>query len=187
MPTAPTPTLGDYIAMWGVQDGLLQQYRVIFITMQSVFLSFAVTSLFAGSAAPAEASALSKSVSPLMLIGDGPVLPIAILAVVAIYVIRQLWVPLCRARADAVSLAQFLALQVEAGGVPEAPVKTLKDFQAGNRKDIEANLIFQGLRKSPGRGKMEIVLPRVFYIAWAAILIVLAFKYGYIALLPRGV
>ena len=186
MATQPNATLGDYIAIWGVQDGLLQQYRVIFITMQSVFLSFAVASLFATSATQADPKVAQGSASQTVLISDGPVLPVLILAAVAIYVIRSLWVPICRARGDAVSLTQFLALQVEAGGPAEPPVATLKAFQAGNRKDIESNLVFQGLRKSQGRAKMEVILPRVFYVAWGALLILLALKYGYLAYLPKG-
>lgn len=178
MATGPKFSVSDYISMWGIQDGLLQQYRVIFITMQSVFLSFAVTSLFSGSNPVPIRIGTPLALSPGQLINEGPLFPVAILAAVAIYVIRSLWVPLCKARADAVSLAQFLALQVEAGGALEAPVATLKAFQAGNRKDIEANLMFQGLRKSPGRTKMEVVLPRVFYVAWGAVFLLLALKYG---------
>jgi len=146
--TKPTPaTLESIIALWSVQDGLLQQYRVIFVTLQSILISFA--------------GAIYTS--------STTVLPAVILAVIAAYGL-VLWRTVCRARGEAVYVAQALALKVERGESVFAPVEQLKNFQRTDGQSMDKDKDFLALHGGAHRtrSKLETNLLFLFAGAWVA-------------------
>ncbi|MCP1499112.1 hypothetical protein J2Y86_003819 [Pseudomonas migulae] len=144
-------------SLWGIQESLLQAYRSIFITAESIIISVAAT------------IATSSPVSALMLTFLG---------------CFQLWMwhRVCANRAKDVSFTQWLLARAEEGADVSAPLACFKRFQAGNVitindrsvwRDIEKAMVshvhdeqFIAMTNSPTRRWMEIYLPLLFLLLW---------------------
>lgn len=70
-----TTIYNQIIAMWDIQDSLLQSYRNIFLTSQSIIFAIAV----------------------FIVSGSNPYLG-SLLFVVGIFMIFWLWIPICKSR-----------------------------------------------------------------------------------------
>lgn len=145
-------SMSNLLTLWNIQDSLLQQYRVIFVTMQSILI--AVGGLTIDATKPA-----------VVLISIG------ILALATIY----LWWELCRARGRSVHFVQHLILKAERGEIITKPLDRLKLFQEANCPDIDD----QDFRRVRGKGnpsenltrwRMDTTLPLMFALAWVLIL-----------------
>lgn len=145
-PTQPKPVTIEYLAsLWGTQDALLQQYRVIFVTVHSILVSFGGLVLFR-----------ENNLGPM----------IAISAIVA--VTMYLWLSVCRPRARSVFFCQGMLLRAESGESITQPLQKLKDFQGlsanDQRKDQSVALLTGKGTKT--RNKMDTILPLVFVVGW---------------------
>lgn len=155
-------TTGELMDLWSIQESLLQSYRSLFITVQSIIVAVA-------------AVVTDQPGSALFLVALGIVLLVA-------------WHQVCRDRAEDVSFAQWLVLQSERGVEIPSPLDTFKQFQDGktitfgNRqvwrtrqskgsakatgsRDIE----FDKMLQSKTRKWMESRLPIAFLILWVLV------------------
>lgn len=152
------------ISLWGIQEALLQQYRTIFITMQSIFIAVA-------------ASVFQRT---------NPWLPMSLLFALAMFTL-WLWLSTCNKRGRAVYFCQFLALKAEAGEIIPDPLKTLKDLEAGELLDtkITRDALYLSLFQNKLRTKMQVMLPWVFVGAWVLLWIDIFWQHWFLALIPR--
>jgi hypothetical protein len=155
-------SLPELIGLWGVQDGLLQQYRTIFITMQSIFIAVAAALL----------QAKEPWISTVLL---------TVLGVVTLY----LWVTICLKRGQAVYCVQYLCLRAEQGQPLSAPIRILKEFQDGHHKEIERDPQYRALLGGSTRKKLEVVLPSLFVVAWIFLWLILLLQHYNVIVLPR--
>ena len=149
MKTKPS-SHSDILALWGIQESLLQQYRGIFITMQSILLAVSV--------------AIPKPSEHLI-----PFMTLFILGLLGLW----LWVTICARRGRAVYLCQFLVLKSEDGEVVNNPVKVIKDAEDGDyiHQGFATDARFKSLHVNHTRGKMQILLPLGFLIAWVVLFV----------------
>mgnify|MGYP003382775286 CR=1 FL=1 len=152
----PKPASVEYLAtLWGTQDALLQQYRVIFVTIQSILVSFGGLIVF----------------RPNNL---GPMIAISAIVGVTMY----LWLSVCRPRARSVFFCQGMLLQAEAGEAIYRPVHSLKTFQGlsvtEQRKDRYVALLTG--RGTKTRSKMDGILPAMFVIGWILLWLLLVLQ-----------
>ena len=145
-PTQLKPATIEYLAsLWSTQDALLQQYRVIFVTVHSILVSFGGLVLFREN-------------------NLGPMIAITVIMVVTMY----LWLSVCRPRARSVFFCQGLLLRAESGESITQPLQKLKDFQGlphnEQRKDPSVALLTGKGTKT--RNKMDTILPGVFVVGW---------------------
>jgi hypothetical protein len=151
---------GELMYLWGIQESLLQSYRSIFITAESIV--FAV--------AAAIAAIAPQSALVLTLLG---------------FSLLWLWHEITSNRARDVSFVQWLLAQVEHGEAVSTPLHTFKEFQAGavitvgaksvwryKGKDPESKVNdhpFVNFGKSPSRKWMEVWLPSFFIVLWVVV------------------
>ena len=135
----------NVVAIWGIQEALLQQYRTIFITLQAIFIAVA-SSVFQR---------------------PDPWLPMIVLFVLAMFTL-WLWLTICARRARTVLVCQFLALKAEAGEALAKPLSVMKDFEVSDRPDstIAKDPLFVSLSVNNTRRRMQVYLPAVFGAAW---------------------
>jgi hypothetical protein len=139
----PQATVAELVVLWSAQDALLQQYRIVFVTMQSIFVAAGAIAVEAGA-----------SWFPLCVLTG--------LALLGLW----LWVSVCRARGRSVSLLQYLVLAAERGEAVRQPLKILKEFQDGDRSRIARDPAFAALWESSTRRKMDRILPFAFLLGW---------------------
>jgi len=148
------------LSMWGIQDSLLQAYRSIFITAESVVFAIAAA---------------------ITILNPWSAIAITVLGVVLLW----MWHKVCWNRAVDVSFVQWLLAQAEEGADISAPLTNLRDFQAGKiitvaersvwrhmKKDQEGKVIdqpFVSMTTSPTRRWMEVYLPIVFLVLWLSV------------------
>lgn len=141
MSTPYTPNYEELLSLWSIQDSLLQQYRTIFITMQSIFVGLAL----ALAQKPHDAFSLTV---------------LFLLSMVTLW----LWLDICTMRGKAVYVTQYFARVYEDGEDVERPLKRLKDFQSGSLKITDERYL--ALLKGTPRLKMEKLLPAIFLGVW---------------------
>lgn len=148
------------LSLWSIQESLLQTYRSIFITAESVV--FAIAAAIAGTA----------PWSALILTFLG-------------YFLLWMWHRVCANRALDVSFTQWLLDGAEQGADVSAPLACLKDFQAGQPITINGRSVcrhtknstkehindspFISMVKSRTRVWMEIYLPLLFAALWVMV------------------
>ncbi|MCD4778097.1 MAG: hypothetical protein K8R12_03925 [Desulfobacterales bacterium] len=94
------------ISMWDIQDGLLQSYRSIFITSESILLAISTT-------------ILTSNVPYLSIILSG-----------LGYFVLHMWKLICNARSLDVSFLQWLLLRIDRSDIDvEKPVDAFKKWQ----------------------------------------------------------
>jgi hypothetical protein len=150
------------LALWGIQESLLQTYRAVFITVESVLFGIAV------------AAVKDDPVAGLLLTGLG------------LFVV-WMWNRVCSSRAKDVSFVQWMLEQTENGVPVPKPFLCLRRFQAGDTITIGARTVSRH-RDSPklttdkpyatayglmsltrARPLLETYLPIVFLILWLLI------------------
>ncbi len=138
--------------MWGIQDSLLQSYRGIFITAESVVIAIAAS------------VTTSNPWSAIFLNALG----LALLC---------MWHRVCFNRALDVTFVQWLMARAEEGTNVSAPFKAFKDFQAGHtitvagqsvQRNASNDSLRTSMRHSATRQWMEVRLPIAFLILWGA-------------------
>jgi hypothetical protein len=148
------------LSIWGIQESLLQAYRSIFITAESVVFAIAA----------AITSINSWSAIALTVLG---------------LVLLWMWHKVCWNRAIDVSFVQWLLTRVEEGADITNPLSTFKEFQGGGiitvggrsvwrhaKKDQGGRVNdqpFVSMTKSPTRHWMEKYLPMVFLLLWISV------------------
>jgi hypothetical protein len=172
------------VGMWEVQEALLQQYRTIFITMQSIFVAVAAA-IMQGKPQIALTTDPLSTIPRALLLGDGPWIPMALLSVLAWYVLKKLWLPICTARGRTVYLIQYFILKAEKGDLIEYPLKTVKEFHDKEHPEIESDPMFRALDGGETRRKMEEKLPKMFMWAWGFLWLTLILQNYYILVGPR--
>jgi hypothetical protein len=161
----PHPFVDQLIALWSIQENLLQWYRAIFITSESIFFTFAIT-----------LSANSNYLFSLVLavLGFG-------------YVI--LWYVVCNSRGRDVTFVQWVTKKAEGtlskkqlASLSEGVVTTFKKYQDGeedkenlnnriNKGKFAGELVtddtdFKHMLGSPTRKRMDRWLPTIFGVIW---------------------
>ncbi|GAA5526228.1 hypothetical protein Maes01_02827 [Microbulbifer aestuariivivens] len=136
-------TYNDLLTLWGIQDSLLQTYRTIFISMQSILVAF----------------------GSIMAQGESAIFPLIGISVLAMFAL-WFWVSICTARGQSVYLAQYLAMKAEAGDPVYEPLQILKHFQSGHYPEISKDPRFIALQGGLTRKKMERWLPTLFFAVW---------------------
>jgi len=150
------------LSMWSIQESLLQTYRSIFITAESVV--FAIAAAIAG-------------LYPLS----------AVLLTVLGFFLLWMWHKVCSNRAIDVSFVQWLLIRAEEGNDIPTPLLSLKLFQGGqiitvanrsvwrhNYKDHEGlvnDVASVSMSKSPTRLWMELYLPLFFIMLWIVVVV----------------
>lgn len=148
------------LSLWSIQESLLQAYRSIFITAESVIFAIAA------------AIANSTPYSAIILTFLG-------------YFLLWMWHKVCANRALDVSFTQWLLIQAEEGIDIPTPVGCLKRFQAGeiitiNDRPIQRHIkkpsaseindkLFVSMTKGPTRRWMETYLPLLFAVLWLVV------------------
>ena len=150
------------LSMWSIQESLLQTYRSIFITAETV--AFAIAAAVA-------------SLYPLS----------AVLLTVLGFFLLWMWHKVCSNRAIDVSFVQWLLIRAEEGNDIPTPLLSLKQFQCGqiitvanrsvwrhNYKDHEGlvnDVASVSMSKSPTRLWMELYLPLFFIMLWIVVVV----------------
>jgi len=137
--------------LWSIQESLLQSYRRIFITAESVL--FALATLVVAT------TRVSIWIEvPIILLGLG-LIPI--------------WIAVCNARARAVTFIHWLIQRYENGEQIEQPYSRFRELQENPKvqREAEANADFGRLRNSRTRRRIDREVPILFGIMW----LVLAF------------
>lgn len=147
-------TYNDLLSLWAIQESLLQTYRIIFISMQSILVAFG--------------SILAQGESAIF-----PLIGISVLAMFALW----FWISICTARGQSVYLMQYLAIKAESGDTVHEPLQILKHFQNGHYPDIGKDPCFIALKGGLTRKKMERWLPILFFAVWVFIWFITSAKY----------
>lgn len=135
--------------LWSIQESLLQSYRLIFITAESVLFAFATFVV----------ATMHVSIwvaGPIILLGLG-LIPI--------------WIAVCNARARAVTFIHWLIQRYENGEEIEQPYSRFRELQEDKdlQREVEANADFRRLRNSKTRRRIDREVPILFGIMWLAL------------------
>ena len=141
----PKENYSELIAMWSIQESLLQNYRIIFITSQSIIL--AVSGL-------------------IISVGNGWLaLPLIILG----FYVMRMWKGVCQARALDVTFMQWIILESDSGVEITTPLTTFKAWQKHktfNNDNLMENENFINMTKSVTRIKMDQRLPNIYWFIY---------------------
>lgn len=148
-----TTTYDQLIAMWGIQDSLLQSYRNIFLTSQSIIFAVAV---FVAS-------------------GSKPYLSFFLLPI-GIYLL-WIWFTICRSRGYDVWFFHWQLLKFEDGQPIDSKIFTnFKKWQSlgvkKQKKKLKNDNLGKRLLKSQVRVKMEYYLPCIFVVLWGILTVI---------------
>ena len=143
---------GRCLTMWSIQDSLLQSYRNLMLTSQSIMLGIAIVSV--------------QSRYPL----------IAFIPAIPAFLLNRSWQPLARSRGFDVFYFQWQMLRLEAHQQIRPDVLTgFKEWQRLTIKDRHVRLcedpIGRELLGSPTRRKLDEVIPRTFRFCWLPVLL----------------
>ena len=159
--------IGDLFSLWSVQDSLLQSYRAMFVTAQSVVMSLA--------AAIAASKPILEAVLPLAALGG---------------VLMVVWLSVTLSRARDVTFAQKLILWAEKGQFVARPFATFKEYQRALADRSAYTVRFTNDSEEPFKPKsiwlqatprfkiwkwgtrlhMEVIVPAGFALCWIWIL-----------------
>ena len=161
-----TASASEHYALWSIQDSLLQYYRTMFITAQSILISVGVS-----------VSSGSKPESGFMLVILGGFVLIV-------------WLSVTWSRSRDVTFAQRLLLQQESGHTVAGLLSTFKEYQAhwgqhgsyrivysdGTGEDFVPESIFPDFGtlsfwRWGTRSMLEFLLPLVFLLCWLFLLL----------------
>lgn len=156
----------ELYSLWSIQDSLLQNYRTMFITTESIILSIATAIV-----------ASSQSYYSLILVGLG-------------FILLGIWTTVTQKRARCVTLAQKFILWYEQEKIVAQPFSTFKKYEntyapktnfpvkfSNNGEEIfypisiipTSQKIFM-IKKWDTRIHMEFLLPIIFLLCWIFLL-----------------
>ena len=161
------PSSSDLYALWTIQDSLLQYYRTIFITAQSVLISIAVS--VSSGKDPTSAHAL----------------------VVVGLLVLFVWIVVTWSRARDVSFAQHLIKRSEEGRRVRGLLNTFKEYQDTWPRERKYSICYADGTSEPfvpesnwpplsraaqpwrwgTRSLLEFLLPFVFAVCWLFVFI----------------
>ncbi len=149
-------------ALWNTQESLLQDYRSIFISSESILLSLSVAVLSLG--------------EPFFAI---------ILTIPGIF-IHSLWRAICTARGRDVTFSQRLIEKVELGDIKELDVlcefkRYQKEFHSKkgyilNDWCLNDDETFKEMQRSKTRVKMDKYLPNTYFILWLLVIVIFLYQ-----------
>lgn len=134
--------------LWSIQESLLQTYRVIFVTLESVMLAIC---------------ALTLSVSQANHI---VAIAVSLFAIGLIYI----WREVCHARANAVAFIHWLIQKQESEKEIALPYQAFREFQTSQSFEginVLNDLQYKQLCRSKTRLRMDTQLPLMFFVLWA--------------------
>ena len=160
--------MSDLFSLWSVQDSLLQSYRSMFVTAQSVVMSLA--------AAIAASKPTLANVLPLAVLGG---------------VLMVAWLSVTLSRTRDVTFAQKLILWAEQGQVVARPLAAFKEYQRawaeksaymveftnGSKESFKPKSIWLQAKprfkiwKWGTRIHMEVIVPAGFGLCWIWVLL----------------
>lgn len=155
-PRTEVATKEELLSHWSIQETLLQSYRGLFLSSQSII--FSVAALVVNSEKPNILSFLT-----LLIIG---------------WVLLAYWVDICTARELDVSFCQMAILQFEKGEGPSAGFMTaFKGWQKISKEQKQQQLLHFQLAESQTRKKLSIHLPNIFKFLWVLTAVLLVLKH----------
>jgi len=140
---ARSASMSELYALWSIQDGLLQNYRMIFITSEAILFSVA--------------AAVAATRAPWLTF---------IIAVPGL-ALMFMWTSITRTRAEHVSFVQQMIREAEEGNPPSQPLKRFKAHQDAS----EGRSVDVSLKSHETRRQLEVWLPRFFGLAWLLLLV----------------
>jgi hypothetical protein len=138
--------------LWSIQESLLQSYRSIFITIESVI--FALSAFVTTTQ-----SDFVFAKFPLMFLG--------------VFLI-PIWMCVCHARARAVTFVHWMIQRQEAGESVQLPYSCFRQFQMDrkfNGLTVTEDKQFKKLSDSKTRKRMDLVVPVIFGLCWLVLLV----------------
>jgi hypothetical protein len=138
--------------LWRIQESLLQAYRSIFITLESVLLAICALIL--------SASYVNYFIA----------IVVSLLAIGLIYI----WREVCHARANAVAFIHWLIQKHESEKEITLPYQAFREFQTSQSfqgVDVLNDPKYKQLGRSKTRLRMDTQLPRAFLALWVFIII----------------
>ena len=148
----PAPSAVELSELWAIQESLLQAYRTVFITAESVIFAIA---------------AIALALTP-----HWPALPLIALGLYLIYV----WMAVCNARALAVTFIHWMMQRYEDGEPIPQPYRHFRTFQSTRRYndiDVLTDPTFRDLSNSTTRKRMDVEVPVAFGLMWLVLLTIL--------------
>ncbi len=138
--------------LWSIQESLLQAYRIIFFTIESIMLASCAILL-----------SLEHANEYI-----GVLLAIAGIGLVFI------WREVCNARANAVAFIHWLIQKHESGELVEQPYTYFREFQHDRTfkgQNVLMDSHFKKLCQSKTRRRMDKQAPMVFMSLWILVLV----------------
>ena len=144
----------ELINYWQIQDALLQSYRSLFLTSQSII--FSIASIIATNAHP------NATVFFILLL----------LGMTLLYY----WFQIVNARGWDVSYFQMLILKLETGEAIENPMLNFKEWQTKSKQQKISILKEFKLDKSKTRTTLGVILPALFVFLWLFLSVMIFIK-----------
>ncbi|MFC2035653.1 hypothetical protein ACFLUJ_05970 [Chloroflexota bacterium] len=152
--------LSELVSLWKVQESLLQSYRRIFISAQSVLIAVGTGVAFA----------IGRDLAAFFALG--------IIFLVVIYLL-YLQIKICGLRGEAVYFARWLIIRYEKGFTVNSPLTYMNEYlNTGKYEDINVvNDVDYQQFKAPYAGREHSVrrhmnrLPWVFVVLWLLLII----------------
>ena len=155
----------ELLQLWDIQESLLQSYRGIFITAESIF------------------AAVTATLLTIKQPGGSFLIPLVIIGLF----INWLWVSLSEGRGNCVQYIQTLIRRVENGNPPDRPFQMFKEFQINESfrlKEMSSSDWCEPMKK---RIAMNYVLPFIFYAFWLVISATVGYEIFRTSALEKGV
>ncbi len=138
-------TTEEVLNHWQIQENLLQTYRVLFVTSQT--LVFSVASITVSQNKPDK-------------------ITFFVLLCLGLYLLT-LWYKICRSRGFDVSYCQKILLDIENNIEHETFMTNFKKWQKKKRDEkVQILSQYETLPESPTRRNMEFKLPFIFALLW---------------------
>lgn len=154
---AKPASISELVSYWRVQESLLQSYRRLFLTLETILLSVAALAVSSSS----NGIALGVVLVSTLLIGA-----------VAAYLI----LPIIQTRGEVVFYWQAKLLLAEKGVPIYMPLREMKEFQKNENHEFRNNEEYHSLSEGNNltRNKLNIYLPAIILFAWVAIVVAYA-------------
>lgn len=148
----------DLLSFWSIQDNLLQTYRILFLTSESILLSISSVVL-----------SMQNTTSENFFLQVNKYDIIFFSLFIIGIIILFFWIKVSKSRGYDVSYIQSLILEYENTGYRfdrKKIMNKLKEWQKRNKKEKEKYLDERNLLKSPTRSIMNKKIPYTFLSIW---------------------
>ena len=140
----------ELLRLWGIQESLLQSYRSIFLSTQSIFISIGT------------ALSIASTKLPVAFWG---LLPISFLAIYLLYA----WVTITKQRSAAVNYCQAQVILLEEGQEITKPLQKMNAHLGSSSKNSDGEVARAHLQR----------LPYLFLLLWIVLLSFSTYWYMY--------